>query len=736
VRPPILVVDDNPNNLRSMEAVLRSLDAEIVLAASGMDALRELLRRDFAVVLLDVQMPEIDGYETARLIRSRDRSRDTPIIFVTAHHRNEKSVLQAYALGAVDFLFKPIAPEILTSKVVVFLDLHQKTLETQRQAELLRTAQARELQRALEEQRNLYERERLREEAERERRLKEALAEKAAELSSLVDETERAKAALQRSFSRLELLSNTAHEFLFASGRDSWALLNRRVSGRFGLDRLALLCATSDPGHAEVILHRGLGDLEVPRVLPRAGAVEMAFQRGIRLSLDPPTAIPEMAALGLRSGAVLPLLTGDETKAVVILATDEAIPLGEDDLAALQILCDQAHTADERNRLITELREADRRKDEFLAMLAHELRNPLAPICNALETFRLRWGEDADPPLRRAIDAAERQARHMTRLIDDLLDVSRITRGKVELRRERVALSALVEHAVHATETLFRQRHHTLEVVLPDGEVVVDADPSRLAQVLGNLLQNAAKYTAPGGKVWLRGRVEVEERELVLEIADNGIGIRPEMLASIFEMFVQEEPRADRAPGGLGLGLTLVRSLVTLHGGRVSAHSEGLGRGSTFTVRLPLPEPIAEATPIARAVRRAAVASTEDRPLEIVIVEDNPDIRTTTRDLLELLGHHVLEAGDGDSGVELVRERHPNVVLVDIGLPGADGYAVARRIREDHNGGSPRLVALTGYGSAEDRSRALDAGFDAHLVKPVTVEQLQTLFHQFFDPAS
>ncbi|HZA50833.1 MAG TPA: response regulator, partial [Myxococcaceae bacterium] len=423
MRPPILIVDDNHNNLKSMEALLRPLDAEVVLASSGTQALRELLRRDFAVVLLDVQMPELDGYETARLIRSRDRSSSTPIIFVTAHHRNEKSVLQAYALGAVDFLFKPLAPEILTSKVAVFLDLHQKTVETERQAELLRNAQARELQRALDEQKSLYERERLKAEADRERRLKEALAEKAAELSDLVDEKERAKAALQRSVARLELLSHAANEFLLDSGRDSWGLLVRRVSARFGLDRLVLLSAASDPAEAEVIVHRGLADVEVPRTLPRAGAVEIAFQRGVRLSLDPPTALPEMAALGLQSGAILPLLVGAEAKAVVILATRHAIPLAEEDLAALQILCDQAHTADERNRLIAELREADRRKDEFLAMLAHELRNPLAPICNSLETFRRVMGDGPGPLVRRALDAAERQARHMTRLIDDLLDV-------------------------------------------------------------------------------------------------------------------------------------------------------------------------------------------------------------------------------------------------------------------------------------------------------------------------
>jgi CheY-like chemotaxis protein len=229
-------------------------------------------------------------------------------------------------------------------------------------------------------------------------------------------------------------------------------------------------------------------------------------------------------------------------------------------------------------------------------------------------------------------------------------------------------------------------------------------------------------------------RARVEGPELVLEVIDTGVGIRPDMINSVFELFVQEEPTSDRAAGGLGLGLTLVRSLVSLHGGRVTAHSEGRGKGSTFTVRLPVPTQGSE-TPAAQSVRRAA-APAKDLSLDILIVEDNPDIRTTTRDLLELLGHHVAEAGDGEAGVELVRDLHPEVVLVDIGLPGADGYTVARRIREAQNGRAPRLVALTGYGSPEDRSRALDAGFDAHLVKPVTVEQLQNLFQDFFQSSS
>jgi CheY-like chemotaxis protein len=371
-------------------------------------------------------------------------------------------------------------------------------------------------------------------------------------------------------------------------------------------------------------------------------------------------------------------------------------------------------------------------KDEFLAMLAHELRNPLAPISNSLETFRLHLGSEPDPVLRRALDAAERQARHMTRLVEDLLDVSRITRGKVALRPERLILSEVVEQALHATEALFRKREVRLDVELPPDEVTLEGDSSRLAQVIGNLLQNAAKYTNAGGRVLLRARVE--DRQLVLEVSDTGIGIEPQMLSSIFDMFVQEDPRSDRTPGGLGVGLTLVRSLVAMHRGRVSAFSEGRNKGSTFTVYLPLPEEQVDVR-LAQAIRRSALSS-DELSLEIVIVEDNPDIRTTTKDLLELLGHHVLEAGDGESGVELVRQKHPNVVLVDIGLPGTDGYAVARRIREsDNSHAPPRLVALTGYGSAEDRSRALDAGFDAHLVKPVTAEQLQSLFRQFFHPA-
>ncbi|HYX91430.1 MAG TPA: response regulator, partial [Myxococcaceae bacterium] len=547
MRPPILVVDDNPNNLRSMEALLAGLGAEIVLASTGIQALRELLARDFALVLLDVQMPEMDGYETARLIRSRDRSRHTPIIFITAHHRNEKSVLQAYALGAVDFLFKPIVPEILVSKVEVFLELHQKTVETQRQGELLRSAQARELQRALEDQKLQYEAQHLKEEADRERRLKEALEEKAAELSRLVEEKERAQAALQKSVSRLELLSDAANEFLLASSRDFWAVLHQRVAARFGLDHLLLLSAGADPERVQVGPHRGFAALELPPTLPRAGAVALALENNVRVPLERLSTPPEMEWLGLKSGAVLPLLTGDRAEAVAVLAANQPTPLAEEDLAVLQILCDQAHAANERARLILELREADRRKDEFLAMLAHELRNPLAPISNSLETFRLRLGSEPDPVLRRALDAAERQARHMTRLVEDLLDVSRITRGKVALRPERMILSDVVEQALHTTEALFRQREVRLDVELPPDEVMLEGDTSRLAQVIGNLLQNAAKYTNAGGRVWLRARVE--DRELALEVGDTGIGIEPEMLNSIFDMFVQEDPRSDRTPG-------------------------------------------------------------------------------------------------------------------------------------------------------------------------------------------
>jgi PAS domain S-box-containing protein len=385
----------------------------------------------------------------------------------------------------------------------------------------------------------------------------------------------------------------------------------------------------------------------------------------------------------------------------------------------------------ERRRLEAEVRrrsedllDRDRRKDEFLAMLAHELRNPLAPIRNALHVLRLKY--PGPPEVERLRSVVDRQVTHLVRLVDDLLDVSRITRGKLELRRERVELSAAVARSVEGARLLIEERGHHLEIAVPAGTLTLLADPARLEQVLGNLLTNAARYTPPGGHIRLTA--EREGAEAVVRVRDDGIGIRPEMLARLFEMFQQ----ADRVPGrvseGLGLGLALVRTLVEMHGGSVTASSEGSGRGSEFVVRLPLAPP---GEPGSRPSAPVS-ASGAGRRLRLLIVDDNHDAGESLAVLLRLSGDDVRWAGDGPEALRVAAEFRPEVVLMDIGLPkGMDGYELARRLRDLPGLEGALLVALTGYGQQEDRDRSRAAGFAAHLVKPADLVALRAILAEF-----
>ncbi len=371
----------------------------------------------------------------------------------------------------------------------------------------------------------------------------------------------------------------------------------------------------------------------------------------------------------------------------------------------------------DRKRLMAELRrradelaEADRRKDEFLAVLSHELRNPLAPIRNAVEL--LRGGEAGRG---RARDVIERQVAQLSRLVDDLLDVSRITRGKVTLRRERVSLSEVVARAVETVRPLIDARGHSLMVRVDAEPPRLDADPTRLEQVVANLLNNAAKYTGERGHITVRaGR---EGGEAVVRVRDTGAGIPADVLPHVFDLFRQADRTLDRSEGGLGIGLTLVKRLAELHGGRVEAHSDGPGRGSEFVVRLPLSA--GPAPPAPPPAPRPAPAARR-----VLVVDDNADAADTLAALLHGRGHAVRVARDGDAALLAAREFGPEVVLLDIGLPGMDGYAVARALRAAPGGGGLRLVALTGYGRDEDRRRSSEAGFDEHLVKPVAPEVL------------
>ena len=364
---------------------------------------------------------------------------------------------------------------------------------------------------------------------------------------------------------------------------------------------------------------------------------------------------------------------------------------------------------------LLQLADGDRRKDEFLAMLGHELRNPLSAVRNAVVTARL------DPSRRdRALDIAYRQTDQLARLVDDLLDVARITRGRMTLRMETVRLAGVVERAVETTRDLLETRAHLLTLALPDESPHVNGDPSRLEQIVVNLITNAAKYTEPGGRIEVMVRREGEQA--VLRVRDNGVGIAPEMLPRVFDLFAQAQRGPARVEGGLGIGLTVVQRLVELHGGRAEVASEGLGRGSEFSVSFPC-VPVADANP---APARSA-GEGHGGPVRVLVVDDNADVAEGLMMLLELLGHRVRVAHDGMAALEAVRVNVPDLMLVDIGLPGMDGYELAGRVREDFRLKGVVLVALTGYGRDEDKRKAIEAGFDDHLVKPLTVETFQKL---------
>jgi PAS domain S-box-containing protein len=371
----------------------------------------------------------------------------------------------------------------------------------------------------------------------------------------------------------------------------------------------------------------------------------------------------------------------------------------------------------DRRRAEDALREADRRKDEFLAMLAHELRNPLAPIRNALEILRLR-NTDATAA-QRARDMMERQVQQLVRLVDDLLDVSRITRDRIELRREQVDLRQVVERGVETVQPAIKVAGHELVLDLPNEPLIADIDAVRMAQVLANLLSNAAKYTEGSGRIAICLRPEGDAA--VLCISDNGIGIKPELLPHIFDLFVQGDRSIARTQGGLGIGLTLVKKLVEMHGGTVQANSAGMGSGSEFIIRLPL-----GVSNMASLSPGADLAPARHRR-HILVVDDNVDAAESLTMLLRLMNHQVCIAHDGPSAIEAARKDRPDVVLLDIGLPVMDGYEVARRLREIPALKGTQMVAVTGYGQDEDRRRALECGFHQHLTKPVDLAVLQAL---------
>ncbi len=689
----ILIVDDLPEKILAYRSVLEELGQHLVTANSGAEALKQVLKNDFAVILLDVNMPDMDGFETARLIRQRRLSAHIPIIFLTAFADDVRTA-EGYATGGVDYLPTPVVPEVLRAKVRVFVDLYEMRQQVAQRAE--------------------------------EHTLR-AVAEEAARRSEFLSDASRA----------------------IASSLDVETTLRRvpRLVVPFLAD-LALVCLADNDrqaGPAEFAWIDGaVGDnAETGRQVASrasrpidtlAAAIGRVLATGCPERLDEPidhllkpagdgpdSSSPEIDSVpsppGIDTAIVLPLIARGATFGTLVLAlgpsgrrfsaSDEA--LAEELAARVAIALDNA-------LLVRDIQENDLRKDEFLAMLAHELRNPLAPIRSGLDLL-VRTGGDTS-----IISPMQRQVKHLVRLVDDLLDVSRITRGTIELQQQQVDLRSVIASAVETTLAQVENDRHDLKVIVADEPLTVDGDPVRLVQVLTNLLNNAAKFTPESGQISLTA--EREGDEVVIHVCDTGAGIPGDRLSQVFDLFVQVDETIDRAHGGLGIGLTLVRRIVEMHGGRTEVFSDGCDRGSEFVVRLPYVPPQADQP---RDTPPKASTGEELAPSRILVVDDNVDAATTLGMLLRLGGHEVLLSHDGPAALEAARSFVPDVVLLDIGLPGLDGYGVARVLRQSPETESALLIAVSGYGQDEDRRRSREAGFDQHLTKPVDFDVLTAL---------
>jgi signal transduction histidine kinase len=529
----ILIVDDEPKNLTVLETILDDPDYLLVRAGSADEALLALVAEQFALLILDIRMPGMTGFELAEVIKQRKKTAEVPIIFLTAYYSEDQHILEGYGSGAVDYLHKPVNPQILRSKVAVFAELHRKS-------------------------------------------------------------------------------------------RDA-ALANR-----------SLIAEVAERRNAEEKL-RELNDTLEQRVAERT----------------------------------------------------------------------------------EELRQANRLKDEFLAMLGHELRNPLAAITNAVQVIHTAGVDAARTAW--AMSLVDRQTKNLRRIVDDLLDVARVTRGRIDLRKEPVDLVQVVGQAVDVVQPLLRGKEELEVVLLGPGPLRVDADLTRLEQSIVNLLLNAIKYTLESRRIKIT--IERVDSEAVVSISDNGIGIAPEMLARIFQLFTQADRSLDRAQGGLGIGLFICQRLIELHGGTISASSVGLGHGSVFNVRLPLlHQSVTDASSSVQAVENThrCVSATAKR---VLVVDDNVDSAVTLSWLLTDSGYVVQVVHDGAGALKAAQDFKPDILLLDIGLPGINGYELARRLRAD-GFASAFMIAISGYAHESDVELSRDAGFDCHFAKPVELEKL------------
>lgn len=694
----ILIVDDRADKLLAYESILSDLNEKLICARSGKEALRCLLKQDFAVILLDVNMPGMDGFETAALIRQRPRSETTPIIFISAVNDTETHVSRGYSLGAVDYILTPVVPEILRAKIAVFVDLFKKTEQVKRQAE------------------------------EREKLIREQAARAEAEarqerLAFLAD----ASNVLAGSLDYEETLRNLA-DLVVPRVADFCIVLAAEEDGSMRQVAIAHGDPAADVGLQKLIAQfpsSGAAQKGGAHVL-RTGKSEMVcdvHDGQLRQVFDDKADRELIRSFAARSFIAVPLRAHDHVLgAIVMINTSAGRICGQEELSLAEELAHRAALALDNARLYksaqkarAESERANRAKDSFLAMLSHELRTPLTPVLTSV--LALEQTDDLSDELRASLQMIRRNVELEARLIDDLLDLTRISKGKVQLSLEEVNAHTLLRNVLEICQADIEKKQLSLRTEFAAQHVCLEADPARLQQIFWNLIKNAVKFTPEGGQLGIR--TQNLDGQLQVEVSDTGMGIDAETLPKIFNAFEQ----GDRSQlGGLGLGLAISKALVETHKGKLTAASAGKNQGATFTASFPVGESSA-------AERRRAMPSLppERKSMRVLLVEDHEDTNRSLTQLLRRRGYQVYPAHSVQSALTAAARERFDVLVSDIGLPDGSGIEVMEKLRAEY----PIFgIALTGFGMEDDLRKSQEVGFHHHLVKPVDLNRLDALLQQ------
>jgi signal transduction histidine kinase/DNA-binding response OmpR family regulator len=712
----ILMVDDSPPNLLALEAILRAPDRNLIQASSGDEALRFLLDNDVAVILMDVFMPGLDGLDTAEMIRRRDRSRDIPIIFLTADSSGGRLLGRGYSLGAVDYIVKPVEPDILRSKVNVFVELFKKTQEVQRQAELLHEKNLQLENANLARLKMLID---LGQELAIEHD-PEMVLKRFCESGTRIVEAQIAAAGIVDHDGKLVHYSCVSQIGDRANGLPSVA--------QEAVERMVTLRRSLRLGEADHLLRSGALDSEEVRSFLGAPILASGGHSGWLCLLNKNNATEfSEADESVAATLATQVSVAYENARLYTEAQNHASELRAE-------MAERKQAEDERARLLireqaarAEAERANRAKDQFLATLSHELRTPLSAILGWSQL--VRTGKLEEQQMARAFETIERNARSQSQLIDDLLDVSRIITGKLQIELRLVDLSRILEAAIDSVRPAYETKGIKFEVSGVPNSCFVRGDANRLQQVFWNLFNNAVKFTPAEGKISVT--VEKNKPNVNICIRDSGIGIDARFLPFIFERFQQADGSTTRAHGGLGLGLAIVRHLVDLHSGEIQVESAGVGKGSTFSVTLPL---AAATTKVADSTTLSELEARYFGPdytkmldgMRILVVDDEADSRDLLSAILTRCGSEVKCSESASEALQAFKEWKPDVIVSDIGMPIEDGYSLIKRLRKLKSKRARLIpaVALTAYATSEDRARALSAGFQMHLAKPIEPKAL------------